>query len=89
MSVIFVLSVLALHYTIGIWYHVYIYTHAAQVKFLGNPNNAFLAQGLVALVFGGLHVLKYEEFGSKVAEPLCNLIGAKFGEVSAVLPHIK
>eukprot|EP00904_Undaria_pinnatifida_P007032 jgi/Undpi1/3459/HiC_scaffold_16.g06831.m1 len=58
-------------------------------KFLSDPNHAFVAQGIVACVFGGLHILKYDEFSAKLAEPLCNLIGVKFGAVTAVLPHVK
>lgn len=48
-----------------------------------------MAQGLVALVFGGLHILKYEDFGARVSEPLCNLVGKKFGTVTAVIPHVR
>ncbi|CAM9738457.1 unnamed protein product, partial [Laminaria digitata] len=60
-----------------------------QVKFLRDPNHAFVAQGIVALVFGTLHLLKYDEFIAKLAEPLSNLIGVKSGAAAHGHPYIK
>lgn len=60
----------------------------AVAKFVGNPNNAFVSQGIVALVFGGLHLAKYDEFVGRLAEPLCKLVGLDWA-VGSVGPHMK
>lgn len=60
----------------------------AVCKFMSNPNNAFVAQGVVALVFGALHLAKYDEFVGKLADPLCKLVGLDWA-VGSLGPHMK
>ncbi|CAB1098743.1 unnamed protein product [Ectocarpus sp. CCAP 1310/34] len=60
----------------------------ALKKFFGNPNNAFVAQGVTALLFGGLHLAKYDQFVGKLAQPLCSLFGLEWGP-GTVGPYMK
>ncbi|CAM9194393.1 unnamed protein product, partial [Ectocarpus sp. 4 AP-2014] len=60
----------------------------ALTKFFGNPNNAFVAQGVTALLFGGLHLAKYDQFVGKLAQPLCSLFGLKWW-AGTVGPYMK
>eukprot|EP00903_Cladosiphon_okamuranus_P006704 g6543.t1 len=60
----------------------------AVCTFIGNPNNAFVAQGVVALVFGLLHLAKYDEFVGKLADPLCKLVGLDWA-AGTLGPHMK
>ncbi|CAM9659860.1 unnamed protein product [Pylaiella littoralis] len=60
----------------------------AVFKFLSNPNNVFVAQGVLALVFGVVHLAKYDAFVSKFAGPVCRLFGLDWA-AGAVGPHVK
>lgn len=60
-----------------------------QARFFSNPNNAFVVQGVFALVFGALHISSYDTYGSKIAGPIYQAFGKELTAVMAVMPHVK
>lgn len=58
-----------------------------QMKFFGNPNNAFVAQGITAVTVGGLHIFSYDNYIRQWAAPVYKFFGKEVGSVAVVRSH--